>query len=192
MGARSSTEKVEAPEGMRDWREKRRAGSEIYEERSSMTAADISATLADISGGLELVPVRLAGAALPAGVTYIQHCEGGDAITRVRMVDAAIAGCTHACNKKILPAGAVLWAWDTDPEYDEEAGEEWLFLRPEKWNSHVQYAWRYDPCESWHHRVPCGCRHASRKLTRRTHGSRMTNATHRTILSDLAECFSMF
>ena len=41
----------------------------------------------------------------------------------------------------------MLWAWDADPEYDEEAGEEWLFLKPDKWNQHVQYAWRYDPCE---------------------------------------------
>ena len=46
--------------------------------------------------------------------------------------------------------------------------------------------------ESWHHRVPRGCRHASRKLTRRTHGSRMTNTTRRTILSDLAECFEVY
>ena len=27
------------------------------------------------------------------------------------------------------------------------SGVEWLFLRPDKWNRHVQYAWRYDPCE---------------------------------------------
>ena len=65
----------------------------------------------------------------------------------MRVADAAIAGCTHARHKKILSAGAVLWAWDADPEYDGEAGEERLFLRLEKWNSHVQYAWRYDPCE---------------------------------------------
>lgn len=49
--------------------------------------------------------------------------------------------------RKVLPAGAVLWAWDADPEYNEQAGQEWLFLRPERWNRHVQYAWRYDPCE---------------------------------------------
>eukprot|EP00966_Prymnesium_polylepis_P333741 7389166-Prymnesium_polylepis.1 len=28
--------------------------------------------------------------------------------------------------KKILPAGALLWAWDADPEFDEAAGEQWL------------------------------------------------------------------
>ena len=41
----------------------------------------------------------------------------------------------------------MLWAWDADVDYEEEAGEEWLFLTPEKWNKHVQYAWRFDPCE---------------------------------------------
>ena len=49
--------------------------------------------------------------------------------------------------KKVLPAGTVLWGWDADPEYDEPAGAEWLFLKPGDWNRHVQYAWRYDPCE---------------------------------------------
>ena len=52
--------------------------------------------------------------------------------------------------KKVLPAGAVLWAWDADPEFDEQAGEQWLFLLPKKWNpkTHKQvYSWRYDPRE---------------------------------------------
>ena len=49
--------------------------------------------------------------------------------------------------KKILPAGALLWGWDADPEYEEEAGETWLILLPKKWNKQVQYAWRFDPCE---------------------------------------------
>ena len=35
----------------------------------------------------------------------------------------------------------------TDAAYDESAGEQWLVLLPEKWNRHVQYAWRFDPCE---------------------------------------------
>ena len=30
---------------------------------------------------------------------------------------------------------------------NEPAGEQWLVLRPAKWNRHVQYAWRFDPCE---------------------------------------------
>ena len=52
--------------------------------------------------------------------------------------------------KKILPAGAVLWAWDADPEFDEAAGEQWLFLLAKKWNPKTQgqvYSWRYDPRE---------------------------------------------
>ena len=49
--------------------------------------------------------------------------------------------------QKVLPAGAVLWAWEADPEYDEEAGEQWLVLHPDRWNKHTQYAWRYDPSE---------------------------------------------
>lgn len=49
--------------------------------------------------------------------------------------------------KKILPAGALLWAWEADAEYDEAAGEKWLILLPKKWNKHVQYAWRFAPCE---------------------------------------------
>ena len=52
--------------------------------------------------------------------------------------------------KKVLPAGAVLWAWDADPDFDEAAGEQWLFLLPKKWNPTTQkqvYSWRYDPRE---------------------------------------------
>lgn len=48
---------------------------------------------------------------------------------------------------KLLDAGTVLWGWEADPEYKEPAGEEWLCLKPGNWNRHVQYAWRYDPCE---------------------------------------------
>ena len=49
--------------------------------------------------------------------------------------------------KNFLPAGAILWAWEADADYDEAAGEQWLVLLPSKWNAQVQYAWRYDPCE---------------------------------------------
>ena len=52
--------------------------------------------------------------------------------------------------QKILPAGALLWAWDADPEFEEVAGEQWLILLPHKWNpsTHKQvYSWRYDPRE---------------------------------------------
>ena len=34
-----------------------------------------------------------------------------------------------------------------DPDYDEVAGEKWLILLPSKYNKHVRYAWRFDPCE---------------------------------------------
>ena len=52
--------------------------------------------------------------------------------------------------RNILPGGAVLWAWDADPDFDEAAGEQWLVLLPSKWNptTHKQvYSWRYDPRE---------------------------------------------
>lgn len=49
--------------------------------------------------------------------------------------------------RDVLPAGALLWAWEADAEFDEPAGEKWLVLHPQKWNKHVQYAWRYDPRE---------------------------------------------
>ena len=64
-------------------------------------------------------------------------------------------GLTHKRSercKTILPAGALLWAWDADAEYEEIAGEQWVVLHPAKYNKHVQYAWRFDPCElvtSW-------------------------------------------
>ena len=49
--------------------------------------------------------------------------------------------------RTVLPAGAVLWAWDADPAFDEKAGEQWLFLLPQKFNKHVHYGWRLDPRE---------------------------------------------
>ena len=48
---------------------------------------------------------------------------------------------------QFLPAGAILWAWEADADFDEVAGEQWLVLLPNKWAKQVQYAWRYDPCE---------------------------------------------
>ena len=59
--------------------------------------------------------------------------------------------------RSVLPAGAVLWAWDADPEFDEQAGEQWLFLLPKKWNptTHKQvYSWRFDPRELGAVRTP--------------------------------------
>ena len=65
----------------------------------------------------------------------------------VKRVADGLVDKASARAKKILPAGALLWAWDADPEYDERAGEKWLMLLPKKWNKQVQYAWRFDPCE---------------------------------------------
>ena len=63
----------------------------------------------------------------------------------VRRVADGLTDRSSTRAKKVLPAGAVLWGWDADPEYDEPAGEKWLFLLPKRWNKHVQYAWRYAP-----------------------------------------------
>ena len=64
-----------------------------------------------------------------------------------RVADGIADRASTRANAKILPAGALLWAWEADPEYDEPAGEKWLVLLPQKWNKHVQYAWRFAPCE---------------------------------------------
>ena len=66
---------------------------------------------------------------------------------RVKKIADGLTDTKSARARKVLPAGAVLWAWEADPEYDEPAGEEWLFLRPEKWNAHNIYGWRFDECE---------------------------------------------
>ena len=42
-----------------------------------------------------------------------------------------------ARGKKLLPAGAVLWAWEADVDFDEQAGEQWLTLLRENFNSQV-------------------------------------------------------
>ena len=49
--------------------------------------------------------------------------------------------------KKVLPAGAVLWQWDADPEFDEKAGEQWMVLLPNKWKKQQHNSWRYAPSE---------------------------------------------
>ena len=44
----------------------------------------------------------------------------------------------------------MLWAWDADPDFDERAVEQWLFLLPKKWNPKTHkavYSWRFDPRE---------------------------------------------
>lgn len=49
--------------------------------------------------------------------------------------------------RKLLPAGALLWAWEADPEFDEAPGEQWMILLPSKWKQQQVYGWRYDPRE---------------------------------------------
>ena len=65
----------------------------------------------------------------------------------VRVADGRLQTKRSKRARKVLPAGAVLWAWDADPEFGEVSGEQWLILLPKKWNKHVHYGWRYDPRE---------------------------------------------
>jgi hypothetical protein len=66
---------------------------------------------------------------------------------RVTRIADGLQSKRSARAKKVLPAGALLWEWDADPEFDEKAGEQWLILLPKKWNKHVHYGWRFDPRE---------------------------------------------
>ena len=68
---------------------------------------------------------------------------------RVTRVADGLTDTKSARAKKLLPAGAVLWAWDADPDFGEVAGEQWLTLLPKRWNPphQVVYGWRYDPRE---------------------------------------------
>ena len=72
-------------------------------------------------------------------------CSG----TVVRVADG-LTDQRSAKARAFLPGGAVLWAWDADADFEEQAGEQWLVLLPSKWNpkTHKQvYSWRYDPRE---------------------------------------------
>lgn len=66
---------------------------------------------------------------------------------RVKRVADGLADKRNTQCKNLLPAGAVLWAWDADPERGEKAGERWLVLLPNKYNKQVHYGWRFDPVE---------------------------------------------
>ena len=66
---------------------------------------------------------------------------------RVARVADGLTDKRSARAKKILPAGALLWAWDADPAFEEKAGEQWLILLPDKWNRQVHYGWRFDPAQ---------------------------------------------
>ena len=68
----------------------------------------------------------------------------------VRRIADGLSDKRSSTAKTVLPGGALLWAWDADPDFDEAAGEQWLILLPKKWNppTHKQvYSWRYGPRE---------------------------------------------
>ena len=64
----------------------------------------------------------------------------------VRVADG-LADKRTTLGKKLLPAGAVLWTWEDDPDFEDPAGEKWLTLLPAKFNAQVWYGWRLDPRE---------------------------------------------
>ena len=66
---------------------------------------------------------------------------------RVARIADGLTNKRSARARKILPAGALLWSWDADPEFGEAAGEQWLVLLPKKWNGQQVYSWRFDPRE---------------------------------------------
>ena len=58
-----------------------------------------------------------------------------------RVADGMTDKRTKRCTT-LLKAGAVLWAWEADPAFDEPAGEQWLVLIEKKFNKQVHYGWR--------------------------------------------------
>ena len=66
---------------------------------------------------------------------------------RVVRVADGLTDKRSARGKKLLPAGALLWAWDADPDFEEAAGEQWMILLPKKWKQQQIYSWRFDPRE---------------------------------------------
>ena len=52
---------------------------------------------------------------------------------RVARVADGLTDKRSARAKKLLPAGALLWQWEADPEFEEAAGEQWIILLPKKW-----------------------------------------------------------
>ena len=66
---------------------------------------------------------------------------------RVARVADGLTDKSSSRAKKILPAGALLFAWDADAEFGEKAGERWLILLPNKWNRQIHYGWRFHPTQ---------------------------------------------
>ena len=105
-----------------------------------------SARQSDCDAEFLEVHVDRAGAAVPAPPEPPALAAAAAALhARLLAVARALLGLLADHIK--APAGALLWAWEADAEYDEEAGEEWLVLLPKKWNKHLQYGWRFDACE---------------------------------------------
>ena len=69
---------------------------------------------------------------------------------RVERVADGLTDTRSSRAKKILPGGALLWAWEADKDFDEPAGQTWLILLPNKFNRHVHYGWRYAPEQLGH------------------------------------------
>ena len=81
---------------------------------------------------------------LPDGTRQLLWAPG-----RVARVADGVTDTRTKRGKALMPAGAVLWAWDADPDFGEVAGEKWLILLPNKWNptTATVNGWRYDPRE---------------------------------------------
>ena len=95
---------------------------------------------------------RLVGKRLEVCWPYKEGCKTVNiwASGTVKRIADGLTDTASARAKKILPAAVhccSVWAWDADPTFDEVAGEKWLILLPNRWNRHVQYAWRFDPSE---------------------------------------------
>ena len=93
----------------------------------------------------------LVGKLLEVCWKYVDKDTGEPALIwspgRVERVADGLTDTRSARAKKILPAGALLWRWEADKDFDEQAGEAWLILLPNKFNRHVHYGWRYDPSQ---------------------------------------------
>jgi len=86
--------------------------------------------------------------------------------------------------RAILPAGALLWAWDADPDFDEPAGQQWLILLPSKWNPTTHgrvYSWRFDPRELELRESPAA-QHIQRRTRRRAQAYECESDTEDSVL----------
>ena len=123
------------------------------QEMQRRVAAGISDSVEDLNGGVNggAAPAfdqQLVGKRLEVLWPYTDQ-ETGDkkliwASGRVARVADGLSDKRSPHTQTVLPAGMVLWAWDADPEFEEQAGEKWLALLPNKWNKHQVYGWRYE------------------------------------------------